>query len=104
MISDRWLALRHADGLHAADIIAAWRAFEAVAVTWPNASQVAARWGRSRQTGSTWCRRGLFERDGIIGAVKIDGVWHINPAALEGFTPPVERAGAGRKPRKDMMK
>jgi hypothetical protein len=79
------------------DLIKEWQALESEAATWPNAAQVAARFGRSRQSGSTWCRRGLFERDGMIGAVKLDGVWRINPAALEGFTPPVERAGAGRK-------
>lgn len=33
----------------------------------------------------------------MIGAVKIDGIWRINPAALEGFTPPVEGEGAGKR-------
>lgn len=97
MISRRWLDAQRAAGLPDADIIAAWQAFEAVAVKWPNASQVAARWGRSRQTGTTWCRHGLFERDGLIGALKIDGVWRINPAALEGFMPPDPRGGRPKR-------
>lgn len=97
MILDRWLDLRRAAGLPDTDLVAAWQAFEAEAATWPNASQVAARFGRSRQTGATWCRRGLFERGNMIGAVKVDGVWRVNPAALEEFTPPVEGEGAGKK-------
>jgi hypothetical protein len=97
MISKRWLDLRRAAGLPDADLVTAWQAFEAEAIAWPNASQIAVRFGRSRQTGATWCRKGLFERGNIIGAVKVDGVWRVNPAVLEGFTPPVEGEGAGKR-------
>lgn len=65
--------------------------------TWPNASEVAALIGRSRQSVSSRCQRGRF---GPGNAVKLGGIWRINPAAVDGsFAPPANRGGRPRKER-----
>lgn len=97
MIPKHWLDARRAAGVSDTDIIAAWERLEAEAAAWPNAAQVAAMFGRSREAARMWCARGLFERIGIVGALKIDGVWRINPAALEGFMPPDPRGGRPKR-------
>jgi len=94
MIPKALLDARRAAGVSDAAIIAEWQAIEAAAAIWPNAAQVAAMFGRSRETGRCWCARGLF---GPLGAIKVDGVWRINPAALEGFMPPDPRGGRPKR-------
>ena len=98
MIPKWFLEQRRAEGVSDAAIIEEWGQIEATASTWPNAAQVAEMFGRSREAVRLWCKRGLFERPGMIGALKLDGVWRVNPDALKTFTPPVE--GGGPKPRK----
>lgn len=101
MIPKTFLEQRRSAGLSdiSGDILAEWQALESQASAWPNASQVAAMFGRSREAVRLWCKHGLFERAGMIGALKLDGMWRINPDALIGFIPPVEGAGSGRKKR-----
>lgn len=96
MISKSFLAASRAAGLTDGEILAAWEDFERAAAIWPTARQVGARFGRSREAARVWCLRGLLE------AVKVDGVWRVNPAALETFTPPVDKGGRPR--RKDVTK
>lgn len=96
MIPRSFLDARRAAGDSDGEIIAAWEVLEAQAAAWLTAAEVARRVGRSRQAVSMWCLHGKF---GPGGAIKLDGVWRVNPGALAKFTPPDPRGGRPKQRR-----